>query len=699
MVFRQPSKQLLILLGFFCLSSTAAFPQGAALEDAEQQRIIEAMSAEIRTLVTQNNFAGAIAKATELQTIDPTNASATVWKEYSERQLSGPQESRLEKLLGVAAKFGQNIQPASDDEASNVSTTEGSTDIEVAALPPSIPSAGTEPSTAGTPAQTSGSQSTTTPVAPADDPFSDPVSTPSGQVPENPFTNPPANTTTTPDATTPSGTEVAVVVEPTPAEVFVPSPTPPAPISVPERSSSTSIYIYITVAISIILVVGLLYFVMKKNAAAKQTAQPKPKAVEPKATPAKAATVAKTSPTGYGAVNDAVTQAPLDDKTKDDMPLSAPSFGMADPITRFGKDKQTNSDLPTKDGKTASDHPTRDGQTRDGKTAQDPPSFAEGDDALYQSLADDDNMSETLDLGKPNINDSEIEDTAPEKEGITLGGLSFDADNETKAPAAAPKKIAIDENTGEMTFGSIMFNDEGETKGVPKAPEKPKQREEDDADDMSFNSMMFGGNENKVDSRQGLPPSQRNKVDSRQGLPPSQRTKSDSRQALPPSKRSKSDSRQALPPKPVFVEPLKKAEPAPEPKKPNLFEVESDPNEQTYSSLMFDGEETKMPGLNPQKMTSETRTGEKGFDEIMLDQVDETMAPGLENPDVKDTQPLPGMAETKKLPEKRQMADLDKADTKKYPNKSPEDLDKDDTKPLRKDAGKNDDDFEDTIKL
>lgn len=647
MVFRQSSKQLLALTGLFLLGSSAAFSQGAALEDAEQQRIIEAMSAEMRTLITQNNFTAAVAKANELEALDPENAAAKVWKNYSERQLSGPQESRLQKLIGVSISTSDNIPVAADDDiAGNPPSTE------IAAVPPSFP-----PRQEPTPEP----QTNEPPVTQVDDPFSEPTAQPADPFDQNPVSDPfdqsqapednpfdtPENPFDTPPqaAPTPDSIEVAAVPPTTPENR--PTPVTPTPaVAAPSESSTagSSWLIYAAIGVGALVLIGLIVFFAKgKKSAAKPVIAPAPAKADKK-------TGGKISPTkakSAGVIHDAVTQAPHDERTKDDgdLPLSAPSFGMADPITRFPKDKKTNADSPSRDGKTSSDQPTVDLPTRDGKTSQDPPSFAEGDDALYQSLADDDHLTETLQLDSPNMNDSVVEEETSAADDLTLGSIALDSDGETKAPSSSPQQTS-DEVTGEMSFGSIMFSDDDQTKGTdaPKKAEKGKGAQEDEYNDMSFNSMMFGG----VQETQA-PKSSKPKTESKQGIPPAQRA-------------------EAPKPKPAPVD-------------DDVIE-----GDQTYSSLMFDGEETVAPpGMGtPNKMKEEQKTGEMGYDDVMFDSNQETLAPGLERPDLKDTQPLTGNAETRKIPEKKQ---------KPTPSS-----DNEDTKPLIKDVSKNDDD-DDVIKL
>ncbi|MGF1573154.1 MAG: hypothetical protein ACFCU1_08790 [Sumerlaeia bacterium] len=648
MVFRQSSKQLFALAGFFLLSSASAFSQGAALEDAEQQRIIEAMAAEIRILVTQNNFTAAVEKANELQSIDPKNPAAIVWKNFSERQLSGPQESRLEKLLGVSINKSDFIPVAADDEAPINS--------QVAALPPSQ-SRPDQP--AATPAQNT---TTDTPITPVDDPFAnqptidDPFANPdsvedpfstnaNAQNAENPFNNtpaenpfdapPPANT----DSADAGNTQIAAVPPTIPGDSAPPAPRP-VPVVQPAETSEggSSMMLYIIIGASGLVLLGLIFFILNRKKSGDEK------------TPAKSTTktpVAKTAKTSAGVMHDSVTQTPNEEK--DDMPLSAPSFGAADPITRFSQDKQTNSDMPTRDGKTSSDLPTKDHVTRDGITSQDPPSFAEGDDALYQSLADDESPSETLELESPNLNDSVVEEE--EGDSMTLGEITLDSDGETKAPQAQKEPEIDAEKTGDLTFGSIMFADSDETKGVPEAKkEEPKQAEEDDYNDMSFNSMMFGGAE--------------------ETKAPSSKPKTESKQTIPPAISGKrGQPKAALPPQPNEDDELEEGE-------------------KTFSSLMFDGEETVAPpGMGAERMTAEQKTGERGYDDIMFDQSEETLAPGLENLDNKDTQPLPGLGETRILDENKD---------------SVRDPDLEETKPLNEKRTKredNADDDDDVIKL
>jgi hypothetical protein len=583
--------------------------QAQDLDDAEKQRAIETLSAELRLFITQNRFQEALDKAAQLETLDPQNASAKVWKQYAARQMSGPQESRLEKLLGVTLSKEEVIAPAAD-EPGVTSSTPSQTIVASPVQPP--------PST-------DASSQTTPPVS------------------------------TTPEA---AQTPAPEPVAPTPSNTATPAPSP-----VSASSSGSNLWMYVIIGVILAVVIVLVgYFMTRKKGEAKAAAPAK------SSTPAKApvstarmatapSPITKVGATKGTAVHDAITQVPNDQKTGQDesrakpdsykdesFSLQAPSFGSSDPITSYGNDSKTNSDMPTRDLQTRGDQ-----VTRDQKTQSDPISFAEGDDALYQSLAEDD-LPETLVLNQPKMTDSNLEgDQDPE--ALTLGGIALDTNEETKAPGRAKAKDDIEESTAEMSFGSIMFNDEGETKGTSKpAPQTAsREQDEDDYNDASFNSMMFGGStetkspaqKKREESRQGLPPSKRE--DSKQGLPAGK--KEESRQGLPQAK--KEDSKQGLPDKQTQRMVVKNEE----------------EGEQTYSSLMFDGEETVAPGFAPQKMTKEKPTAERSFDEVMLDAGDETVAPGFDIEDLKDTKPLPGMEDTKKLADSRQKSnqpDLDK---------------------------------------
>ncbi|MDX1970892.1 MAG: hypothetical protein SFY68_00025 [Candidatus Sumerlaeia bacterium] len=614
---------ILSVFAFQLLAPVAV--QAQDLDDAEKQRAIETLSAELRLFITQNRFQEALDKAAQLETLDPQNASAKVWKEYASRQMSGPQESRLEKLLGVAISKEEVIAPAADEPGLSSTPAETVVAANVEPLPTT-----TEPGATPQPADTS--SQTTPPVA-----------------------STPADPQTPAAAQTPAPEPVA----PTPSQA-----TPPAPAPVSASSSGSNLWMYVVIGVVLAVVIVLVgYFMTRKKGEAKAAAPAKSSA--PAKAPVSTARMAaapspitKVGATKGTAVHDAITQVPNDQKTgqeesrtkpdsyKDEsFSLQAPTFGSSDPITSYGNDSKTNSDMPTRDLQTRGDQVTRDQNTQN-----DPISFAEGDDALYQSLAEDD-LPETLVLNKPKMNDSNLEgDQDPE--ALTLGGIALDTNEETKAPARASAKDDIEESTAEMSFGSIMFNDEGETKGTSKPTQAApsRERDEDDYNDASFNSMMFGGStetkspaqKKREESRQGLPPSKRE--DSKQGLPGGK--KEESRQGLPQAK--KEDSKQGLPDKQTQRMVVKNEE----------------EGEQTYSSLMFDGEETVAPGFASQKMTKEKPTAERSFDEVMLDAGEETVAPGFDIEDLKDTKPLPGMEDTKKLADSRQKPDLSKADTK-----------------------------------
>lgn len=576
----------LLAVGFL----VTQIPAQSGLEGNQLRRNIDRTASELRQLISQENYNAAIQKSEELLALDPDNSAAVIWMDYAENKLSGPSESRLEKLLGVSINMDRaEIDNRQFGSGSGTSTGSSSNDIpqnnqstEVASLPPQDPSVPTV----------------------EDDPFAQPAD----PVTDNPFNNQDQSVAAADDpfaldeqpdqepvqpAETPAQTtDVPSTEQPTPA---VATTQPPAPSS----SSGGGVFGFSLIQIIIVVVlvvcgIGILAFLFlrkgkkDKSDSGQQTTQSSRSAVAGLETTGPLAPASK-SDDGQADVSDAITQVPIGDK-------------------KTSGDMTTRSDQQTSlDQKTATDQQTE----MDQQTASDGPTGSEKD--LYDSLAADSGDS-----------DSGLSFDDDDKETIPL---DKEAVAEKERQKAAEKEA--DEAEGELSFSDVLFSEEDETKNT--AVDNQQQEDEElDPNEMSFNSMMFGGDDaNDATAETAV--------------------------ENPPKEPAKTGN------EPTDVINLGDDDDE---------EEANEEDDKTFSSVMFGQDETVAPpgmeGSQEQAPNDEEKTdkGAESFSDVMFDPNQETVAPpgmgptenvedtdGVKNDKTEaETQVLPGMADTRPIP-------------------------------------------------
>lgn len=471
------NKAAAILLGVsaLCLPYLSSAQEG--LENNELRRNINRASEDLRQMIAQQQFAAAAQKADELLLLDPNNSAAIIWKDYADTRLSGPKESRLEKLLG------ENITLSNE----TIRNAEDTGPIEMANVAPPTPGS-----------QNAGPDS----GAPSDDPFANDqtVDDPFASDQPNPFDDNQAGSSNnqSPDqgSQAPADTPAAVDNQPAPVAPISQSPGPSS------SSGGTNWALIGGIVAGVVILLGLIFFILGRKKSKEDSAG--------NTGGAKRLDITKDQPTAP--IHDAVTQAPAADNSRKEKPNN---------LTSVAPDQVTQSDQPTHNPEeddtlyaslNVDDQVETSPELAFGElTLDDDKDDTQQPEAKEASQTGNESFSQVMfgDEDETKAPENQEEDIDPNE--MSFNSMMFGGDDDTKTPPPSQelqkksKEDSIDINAFEEdgdeendnTFSSVMFGSDDETVAPGMGPDSDKKNDQSQGGE-SFSDVMFDQSDETV---------------------------------------------------------------------------------------------------------------------------------------------------------------------------------------------------------